>query len=64
MHTGSLLFVDVGNFVEATVAYEAPMWQRQIRFLADNCRLHFHYLGHVIGARFEFVGFHTFVDAN
>lgn len=64
MDARSFLFVDVGYFVQSTIADQPPMWHRKIRFLTNYCRLNFHHLGNMIGARFEFVHLDTFIDSD
>lgn len=63
MHIGSFLFVDVGHLVQPTIADQSAVWQRQIRLFANNRRLHFHHLRNMIGARFELVRLHPFIDS-
>lgn len=64
MDARPFFLVDVGYFVQSTVAHQSTVWHRKIRFFADYCRLDLHHLGDVIGARFEFVRFDALVDAD
>ena len=58
-----LFLIRVDDLVQTTVADEAPMRQRQRWLLANDHRLHFHHLRHVIAARLELTQLDPFVDA-
>lgn len=64
MNTSPLLLVDVGNLVQTTIAHQPTMRKSQSWFFADDRRLDFHDLRHVVGRRLEFVGSDSIVDGN
>ena len=63
MQAQFLFLIRIDDLVQTTVADEAPMRQRQRRLLANDHRLHFHHLRHVIRARLELAQLDPFVDA-
>lgn len=64
MYPWSLLFVDVRNLVQSTVAHQSAMRERHVGLFANYRRLNLHDLSHVVGAGFEFVSFDAVVNAD